>query len=66
MKTFFANVRRHLARAGRILVFLGTSGDAPYLRARIAAAGLSSEVVAQAELARDGLTVEYFTLRLTA
>lgn len=65
MTAFFANVRRHLAPAGRILLFFGTSGDAVHLKAQIAEAGLNSEVVAWADLVRDDWRVDYFTLRLT-
>jgi release factor glutamine methyltransferase len=63
---FFDAVRGYLAPGGRLLVFFGTSGDLGYLRQLVARAGLSSEVVAQQALERDGVRVEYFTYRLAA
>lgn len=65
MTTFFRYVRRHLAPGGRLLIFFGTSGDLGYLQALVAEQGFGSEVVANAELVKDGLPVEYFTFRLT-
>jgi release factor glutamine methyltransferase len=65
LRTFFAQVGEHLMAAGRILIFFGTTGDAPFLHEQIADAGLHSTVVAQEMLTKDGWTAEYLTLRLT-
>jgi release factor glutamine methyltransferase len=62
---FFAQADRHLEPDGRMLVFFGSSGDLPYLRRLIDAAGFRAQVVAHDSVLRDGCTVEYFTFRLT-
>ncbi len=62
---FFAQVDRHLAPGGRMLVFFGTSGDMPYLRHLIDRAGLRAAVVAGADTVKDGWRVEYVTFRVT-
>jgi release factor glutamine methyltransferase len=66
LTTFFRGVRGRLAVGGRLLVFFGTTGDLAYLESLIAAAGLTSAVVARDDLTRDGWRVEYFTFRLVA
>ncbi len=62
---FFSHARGHLATRGRMLVFFGTSGDIGYLCRLIDDNGFSTEVIAHADLERDGWTVEYYTFRLT-
>jgi release factor glutamine methyltransferase len=65
MTTFFRQAGRHLAPAGRMLIFFGTSGDLGYLQQLFAQERYDAEVVASDTLAKDGLTVEYFTFRVT-
>jgi release factor glutamine methyltransferase len=60
LRRFLAQARDHLRPAGRILLFFGTSGDLPYLRRLIDAAGFDTDTVATAD--RNG--VRYLTLRL--
>ena len=43
LATFFEQVDAHLAPAGRLLVFFGSTGDVDYLHHLIDAAGLSRE-----------------------
>jgi release factor glutamine methyltransferase len=62
---FFRSARAHLSPGGRMLVFFGSSGDLGYLRRLIVEHGFSAEIVARAELAKDGQVVEYLTYRLT-
>lgn len=66
LTTFFQQVRGQLAPHGRLLVFFGSSGDLTYLRELVDAAGFAPTVVNRGEHARDGITVEYFTFRLTS
>ncbi|MCP2259996.1 release factor glutamine methyltransferase [Streptoalloteichus tenebrarius] len=65
MTAFFRQARRHLTERGRMLVFFGTSGDLGYLERLIAEEGFAKEVVARAELTKEGWRVEYLTFRLT-
>jgi release factor glutamine methyltransferase len=65
LTTFFRTVREHLAEGGRMLVFLGASGDLGYVRQLIDDGGFATETVAQRELTRDGGSVQYFTFRIT-
>jgi release factor glutamine methyltransferase len=65
MTRFFRAVRHFLTGRGRMLIFFGTSGDLGYLRRLIADEGFASEVVAQQDLVRNGVRVDYFTFRLT-
>jgi release factor glutamine methyltransferase len=62
---FFAHVRSHLAPAGRMLIFFGTSGDLGYLRSIAEAAGFAADVVATDHVVRDGVRVDYYTYRMT-
>lgn len=64
MTTFFRAAKRYLKPAGRMLIFFGTSGDLPYLRHLMADTGFDVEVLARADLTKDGIRVEYFTFRL--
>lgn len=65
MRRFFEGARRHLTADGRMLIFFGTSGDLGHLRSLVDAAGFHSEVVAHDDLEREGVTVDYYTFRLT-
>lgn len=65
MGRFFEGARRRLRQGGRILIFFGTSGDLGHLRLLVDAAGFCSEVVAHDDLEREGVTVDYYTFRLT-
>jgi release factor glutamine methyltransferase len=60
---FFAQVDEHLAPGGRILLFFGSSGDLAYVHEL--SERYARETLATASLERDGVTVEYFTYRLT-
>lgn len=65
MTRFFRQAKEHLAPAGRMLIFFGTSGDLPYLRQLIAAEGFTVETVAHDQLVRDEWQVDYYTFRVT-
>jgi release factor glutamine methyltransferase len=65
MTRFFREARSHLAPAGRMLIFFGTSGDLGYLETLMAEEGFSSEAVAHDELVREGWRVDYFVFRVT-
>lgn len=65
MTRFFGQVRNHLAKDGRLLVFFGTSGDLGYLEQLVDSAALSRTTVAHLAGDRDGVPVEYFTFRAT-
>jgi release factor glutamine methyltransferase len=60
---FFAEVDDHLAPDGRILLFFGTSGDLAYVHELTER--FTRAVVASESLTRDGVTISYFTFRLT-
>lgn len=64
-RRFMREARDYLTDDGRILVFFGTSGDLGYLRRLMAENGFAVETVASRELTLDGVTVNYFTFRLT-
>lgn len=64
LTAFFRDARRHLAEAGRMLIFFGSSGDLPYLRWLMHDTGFDAEVVARADLTRDGWRVDYYTFRV--
>ena len=65
MTTFFREARQHLAPAGRMLIFFGSSGDLTYLKRLFDEGDFSAEVVAEQSLVWDGWQVEYHTYRLT-
>jgi release factor glutamine methyltransferase len=65
LTAFFRDAHRHLTETGRMLIFFGTSGDLAYLHARIDEAGFHRETVATLAMELNGVTVEYFTYRLT-
>jgi release factor glutamine methyltransferase len=48
-----------------MLIFFGTSGDLGYLVSLIEAEHFDASVIAHDDLTRDGVTVDYFTYRLT-
>jgi release factor glutamine methyltransferase len=62
---FFRNVRQYLTRTGRMLIFLGTSGDLTFLKQLANAESFTTELVAQEGLIKNGLRAEYFAFRLT-
>jgi release factor glutamine methyltransferase len=62
---FFAQARRHLSPAGRMLIAFGTSGDIAYLRRLMTINGFIATVVASLAGDREGVPVEYFTFRVT-
>lgn len=66
MTAFFRQARGHLAPEGRMLIAFGTSGDLGYLRRLIDEQRLRAETVAQRDLVKDGLRVDYYIFRLTA
>lgn len=63
---FMTEASAYLNPGGRILLFFGTSGDIGYLERLIESNGFTRETVATRELAKDGSTVTYCTLRLTS
>jgi release factor glutamine methyltransferase len=65
LTAFFEQAGDRLTPGGRMLIFFGTSGDAAYLRSLIDQHGFMARTVATAQLDRDGLSVEYFTLLVT-
>lgn len=65
MTTFCRQARRHLAPAGWLLIFFGTSGNLGYLQQLFTEERFDAEVVASDTLAKDRLAVEYFTFRVT-
>jgi release factor glutamine methyltransferase len=65
MTRFFQEARSHLRDGGRMLIFFGTSGDLGYLVRLIEAEQFDAVVIAHDDLTRDGVTVDYFTYRLT-
>lgn len=65
MTTFFREARGHLAPEGRMLIAFGSSGDLGYLRRLVAEQRFHTEVLAQRDLTRDGVRVDYYVFRLT-
>lgn len=64
MTAFFRQARGHLASEGRMLIAFGTSGDLGYLRGLIDEQRFRTEVVAQRELVKDGVRVDYYVFRI--
>jgi release factor glutamine methyltransferase len=62
---FMREAREHLQPQGRILLNFGTSGDIDYLFSLIDRAGFRKEVFPYGQAIRDGLTVDYYAIRLT-
>jgi release factor glutamine methyltransferase len=65
MTEFFRSARGHLAPGGRMLISFGTSGDIGYLRGLMDEQGFRVEAVAQRDLTREGVRIDYFVFRLT-
>jgi release factor glutamine methyltransferase len=65
LTTFFDQVGDHLAPGGRILLFIGTSGDVEYVRELIDAAGLAREQLRSLTADKDGEPVAYWIYRLS-
>ncbi|HEU0240804.1 MAG TPA: methyltransferase [Micromonosporaceae bacterium] len=65
MTAFFRDARAHLTESGRMLIFFGTSGDIAYLCSLADAHAFACEVVAENEVERDGVTVHYYTHKMT-
>lgn len=65
MTTFFREASGHLTPEGRMLIAFGSSGDLGYLRGLIAEQRFGTEVLAQRDLVRDGVRVDYYVFRLT-
>lgn len=63
---FMSEAGDRLTSGGRLLLFFATSGDMRYLRHLIDRSGFSADTIASRELTKDGVTVTYSTLRLTA
>ncbi len=66
LRRFVAELASRLRPGGRALMFFGTSGDMDYLCALLDGAGLERAVVAERDLEKDGVSVTYRTLRVTA
>ena len=62
---FVTEASDYLNVGGRILVFFGTSGDLEYLYDLADQSGFTRRVVDSRRLARGGVMVSYYTLRLT-
>lgn len=62
---FMADVGDRLRPGGIVLLFFGSTGDVDHLDALIAAAGLSSETIAERTIAARGGEANYFVRRLT-
>lgn len=65
LRTFFDQVPGHLEPGGRVLLFFGTTGDVAHLHELVAGAGLATEVLSSAELAKGGGVETYWAFRLT-
>jgi release factor glutamine methyltransferase len=61
---FFRNARKYLTRSGRMLIFLGNSGDVEWLRQLAGEGGFRAETAAQEGEVRDGLRADFFAFRL--
>jgi release factor glutamine methyltransferase len=64
MTRFFRQVRDHLCRGGRMLIFFGTTGDLAYLLHLMAEERFTAATVAHDSLIREGWAVDYFTFRV--
>jgi release factor glutamine methyltransferase len=65
LRTFFSEVNDHLNPDGRILLCFGSSGDLGYLYQLIEKHRFEKEVIAQRNLEKEGIRMDYFTFRLT-
>jgi release factor glutamine methyltransferase len=62
---FVTEAGGYLNPGGRILLFFGTSGDLDYLHSLTGRAGFRREALGIQRLTQHGMTVAYFTFRLT-
>ena len=62
---FFSEVNDHLNPGGRILLCFGSSGDLSYLYQLIDEHCFEKQIVAQRNLEKEGIQVDYFTFRLS-
>ena len=65
LTTFFHDVDKYLAPYGRILLCFGSSGDIGYLYKLIEEYGFQKKVIAQRDLEKEDITVNYYTFLLT-
>ena len=65
LTTFFQEVDKHLIPKGRILLCFGSSGDIGYLYKLIEDHGFQKKVIAQRDLVKEGITINYYTFLLT-
>jgi release factor glutamine methyltransferase len=63
--TFLRNAREYLTRRGRMLIFLGTSGDPACLKRLADEESFRTELVAQEGLIENGVRADFFAFRLT-
>jgi release factor glutamine methyltransferase len=63
--TFLRNARQYLTRTGRMLIFLGTSGDPACLKQLADEESFRTELVAQEGLIENGALADFFAFRLT-
>ena len=61
---FMREARLHLSDHGRLLVFIGSSGDLGCLQRLVAAEGFETELLAHKARVDDGWQAEYITYRL--
>jgi release factor glutamine methyltransferase len=62
---FFRNARRHLTGSGRMLIFLGSSGDVAGLKQLADEGSFRTEPAAQEGLIKDGIRADFYAFRLT-
>lgn len=62
---FFDEAGSYLKSNGRMLICFGSSGDLEYLYELIEKAGFTKEVIAQREMKKEGIEVDYYTFLLT-
>jgi release factor glutamine methyltransferase len=63
---FVFGVAGRLRSGGRVILNFGTSGDIEYLYNLVDEAGFAKQVTRYGEATRDGMTAEYYMIRLTA
>ena len=63
LRTFFAEVGRHLTAEGRVILSFGTTGDLDYLHDLVERADLHTEELRRVEIERDGLEIAYNVYR---
>jgi len=65
LTTFFEEVEEYLENNGRILLCFGSSGDIGYLYKLIEKSGFQKKIIAQKDLKKEGIIVNYYTFLLT-